>query len=153
MSADNKKEVVEKMVKALNNHVIEGQEQFWTEDSVWRGPAGAGIKESLRHFQEGWQRPFLKAFPDKRANDAVMIAEGDYVAAMGSVSGTHQSEFMGVEATGKEINLKYMDFWKVKGGKIVENWVLLDIIDIFRQLGIDLLDGKGWDERGKEISD
>jgi len=150
MCTEESKAVILRMVEALNDHVIEGQEEFWNKDAPWRGPAGAGLKENLKHFQEGWQRPFLNAFPDKRANDAVVIAEGDYVAAMGSVSGTHKGEFMGIEATGKEINLKYMDFWKVEDGKITENWVLLDIIDIFRQLGIDLLDGKGWDERGKQ---
>jgi predicted ester cyclase len=69
---------------------------------------------------------------------------------MGKVTGTHQGEFMGIEGTGKKINLKYMDFWKVEDGKITENWVLLDIIGLFRQLGIDLLDGKGWDERGRQ---
>lgn len=58
---------------------------------------------------------------------------------------------MGSEGTGKTINLKYMDFWKVEDGKIVENWVLLDVVDFFRQIGIDLLDGKGWDDRGKGV--
>ncbi len=26
-------ELVERMVQALNNHVIEGQEEFWSEDT------------------------------------------------------------------------------------------------------------------------
>ena len=60
---------------------------------------------------------------------------------------------MGAEGTGKTINLKYMDFWKVEDGKIVENWVLLDVVDFFRQIGIDLLDGKGWDDRGREVGE
>ena len=76
----------------------------------------------------------------------MVIAEGDWVAAMGHVSATHQGEFMGAEGSGNEISLKYMDFWRVEDGKIAENYVLLDIIDFFRQIGIDLLDGKGWDE-------
>ncbi len=42
-----------------------------------------------------------------------------------------------------------VDFWRVKDGKIVENWVMIDIVNFFRQSGIDLLDGKGWDERGE----
>jgi hypothetical protein len=41
-----------------------------------------------------------------------------------------------------------MDIWKLKDGKIIDNWVMLDILDFFKQSGIDLLDGKGWDERG-----
>lgn len=144
------KNVIMRMVEALNEHVIEGQEQFWATTAPWNGPAGAGVKTNLKHFQEGWQRPFLRAFPNKRANDEVMIAEGEWVAAMGKVVATHEGEFMGAPGSGKEIQLKYMDFWRVENGKIAENYVLLDIIDFFRQLGVDLLDGKGWDERGKE---
>jgi len=147
---ENSKLVIQRMVAALNEHVIEGQEAFWKEGASWNGPAGAGVKENLKHFQEGWQRPFLEAFPDKRANDEVVISEGNWVAAMGFVSATHQGEFLGADATGKEIRLKYMDFWRVEDGKIAENYVLLDIIDFFRQIGIDLLDGRGCDDRGRE---
>lgn len=153
MSGTDSKQVILNMVKALNEHVIDGQEAYWAEGSSWNGPAGAGIKRSLKHFQEGWQRPFLKAFPDKRANDEVVIAEGDWVAAMGHVSATHGGEFMGAEGTGKAIKLKYMDFWRVENGKIAENYVLLDIIDFFRQIGVDLLDGNGWDHRGSEAAE
>lgn len=152
-NGEESKEVIRRMVAALNEHVIDGQEQFWKKGSSWNGPAGAGVKESLKHFQEGWQRPFLKAFPDKKANDQVVIAEGEWVAAMGYVSATHEGEFMGAGGSGKPINLKYMDFWRVEDGKIAENYVLLDVIDFFRQIGIDLLDGKGWDDRGREVLD
>ena len=151
MTGVDSKEVILRMVQALNDHVIEGQEKFWADDASWNGPAGAGVKENLKHFQEGWQRPFLKAFPDKRANDKVMVSEGDWVAAMGHVAATHGGEFLGAEASGKDIKLKYMDFWRIEDGKIAENYVLLDIIDFFRQIGIDLLDGKGWDDRGKDV--
>ena len=41
-----------------------------------------------------------------------------------------------------------MDIWKLKDGKIIDNWVMLDILDFFKQSGVDLLDGKGWDDRG-----
>jgi len=60
---------------------------------------------------------------------------------------------VGAGGTGKTINLKYMDFWKVKDGKIVENWVLLDVVDFFRQIGIDLRLCKGWDDRGIELTE
>lgn len=145
------REIVERMVDALNDHVIDGMDEFWSKDMVWRGPAGAGEKKSLREFQEGWQRPFLEAFPDKQAHDEFRIAEGNIVAASGYVSGTHVGEFMGIPGTGRKIKLRYMDFWRVEDGKLVENWVLLDIIGTMRQMGVDVLDGKGWDERGKEV--
>ncbi len=147
---DVPKAIVARMTQALNDHVIEGQEAYWSKDMVWRGPAGAGIKESLKEFQDGWQRPFLAAFPDKETYNEILIAEGNYVAASGYVTGTHRGEFMGIPPTGRKIKLRYMDFWRVEDDELVENWVLLDIIDVMRQMGVDLLDGKGWDHRGKD---
>ena len=145
--AEETKKVVREMLESLNRHVIEGQEEYWTDEAKWRGPAGAGTKNSLKEFQQGWQKPFLNAFPEKQGTWDIFIAEGEYAAATGVVTSKHTGEFMGKEGDGREISLRYMDFWQVKDGKIVDNWVLLDLIDFFRQYDIDLLDGKGWDNK------
>ena len=141
------KKAVLDMLESLNQHVIDGQEEFWTSDAKWHGPAGAGTKNSLREFQNGWQRPFLNAFPEKSGTWDIFIAEGKYAAATGIVTSKHVGEFMGKEGDGREIRLRYMDFWEVKDSKIVDNWVLLDLVDFFRQYDIDILNSKGWDER------
>ena len=31
-----------------------------------------------------------------------------------------------------------MDFWRREGDLLSENWVLIDLIDAFRQFGVDL---------------
>ena len=114
------------------------------------GTRRCGLKNSLKEFQNGWQRPFLNAFPDKGGKPDIFLAEGKYAAATGYVEATHVGEFMGLMGSpdnNKKIRLRYMDFWEVKDGKIVDNWVLLDIIDFFRQHGIDILNGKGWDDK------
>lgn len=147
MSTEESKRVIERMVDALNRHVISGQDEFWAPDAPWRGPAGAGTKPNLQAFQNGWQRHFLNAFPDKETHDEIRIAEGDYVASSGYVSATHRGEFMGLPGNNQRVTLRYMDFWRIENGKIAENWVLLDVIDFFRQHGIDLLNGNGWDGR------
>lgn len=146
---DNKKtplQVVTEMVEGLNRHVIDGQEQWWHKDAKWRGPAGAGLCDSVRDFQDNWQKPFLAAFPDKKATDFIRIADGDYVAAAGYQEATHSADFLGIPATGKKVRIRYMDFWRVEGGKIADNWVMLDFVDLLRQLGVDPLRGKGMDE-------
>lgn len=148
---DNKKtrsarETIEEMVDGLNNHVIDGQEEWWHADAPWRGPAGAGVKRGVKEFQDNWQRPFLRAFPDKKATDFIRIAEGKYVAAVGYQEATHSAEFLGIPATGKKVRIRYMDFWEVEDGKIKDNWVMLDFVDLLRQLGVDPLKGHGMDE-------
>lgn len=133
-------ELVEKMVEALNNHVIEGQEEFWSEDMIWRGPAGIGTLYGLKAFQDGQQRPFLYAFPDKKALDEVRFGCGQYAASTGVVEGTHLGEWLGIPPTGKAVKIRYMDIWRSEGDKLVENWVLIDLIDFMQQIGIDPLE-------------
>lgn len=139
MSEPTALNLVDRMVDALNEHVIDGQEEYWSRDMVWRGPAGIGTKSSLRQFQEEHQRPFLHAFPDKHAYDEVRFGVGEWAASTGYQKATHLGEWLGIPPSGKEVKVRYMDIWRAENGKLVENWVLIDIIDFCSQLGIDVL--------------
>lgn len=137
--AEENKALVARMYDdGLNNHVIEGMEAYWTEDMKWYGPAGIGTKSSLKAFQVEHQRPFLAAFSDKWADDEIRIAEGDYVAAHGYQYATHTGNYLGIPASGKRVKIRYMDFWRAENGKLVENWVLIDLLDFIGQLGYDV---------------
>ncbi len=59
---------------------------------------------------------------------------------------------MGVEPTGKRINIRYMDFWKVEDGKITDIWVMVDFPHVLEQLGVDVFNGEGWEafDRGEK---
>ena len=43
--------------------------------------------------------------------------------------------FPTIEPTGKPFSLREFVFWKVKGGKIIERKVMVDMLDLIRQLG------------------
>lgn len=136
------KDLVDHMINGLNDHVIEGMEAFWSDDMHWYGPAGIGTKPSLKAFQEEHQKPFLHAFPDKKATDEIRIAEGDFVAAKGFQQVTHNGDYLGIPATGKSMQIKYMDFWRAEerpeGLKLVDNWVIIDLLDFLEQAGYDV---------------
>ena len=70
---------------------------------------------------------------------------GEWAAAFGRQEATHSGEFLGIKATGKRIEIRYMDFWKVVDGKIVDNWVNVDFAHVAAQLGMDLFNGEGWE--------
>ena len=127
--------LVARMVDALNEHVIEGQEEFWKEDMIWRGPAGIGTKDSLKRFQDEHQRPFLHAFSDKFAVEEVHFAQGEYAASTGYQGATHTGDWLGIPASGKKVKIRYMDIWRVEGDKLAENWVMIDILDFLEQVG------------------
>jgi hypothetical protein len=70
------------------------------------------------------------------------IGEGEYVCETGwpnmrlSVTG---DGWMGIAPTGQEILLRSLDFWRLEEGLIRENWVLVDLLDAYQQLGVDVL--------------
>jgi predicted ester cyclase len=138
--------LVEGMVDGLNDHVIDGIGSFFASNFRWMGNAGCGTKNGLKEFQDNWQRPFQAAFSDKVCVDEARLAEGEWMAAFGRQEATHSGEFMGIAATGKRVEIRYMDFWKVKDGKIVDNWVMVDFPHVMRQLGVDPFNGHGWEE-------
>ena len=138
--------VVETMVDGLNDHEIEGMESFFNKNFRWMGNAGCGTKNGLKEFQENWQRPFQAAFSNKVCIDEARLAEGEWMAAFGRQEAVHSGEFMGIAPTGKKVEIRYMDFWKVKDGKIVDNWVMVDFPHVMRQLGVDPFNGHGWEK-------
>jgi steroid delta-isomerase-like uncharacterized protein len=136
---------IEAMIDGLNDLVYEEFGRFFAADFRWMGNAGCGTKHGLEEFKENWVLPFRAAFTDKTCIDEARLAEGEWMAAFGHISATHSGAFMGVPATGKRVDIRYMDFWKVKDGKIVDNWVMVDFPHVLRQLGIDIFRGHGWE--------
>jgi len=144
--------VIENMVDGLNDHRIDDIGQFFAESFRWMGNTGCGTKIGLEKFQDNWQRPFQSAFSDKVCVDEARLYMGEWAAAFGRQEATHSGEFMGVAATGKKIEIRYMDFWKVEDKRITDNWVMVDFPHVLAQLGIDVFNGEGWEafDRGEK---
>ncbi|MBD1557760.1 ester cyclase [Vibrio sp. S9_S30] len=143
--------VIESMVDGLNDHRIDDIGQFFSQQFRWLGNQGCGRKNGLQEFQDNWQRPFQAAFSDKSCTDEARLYMGEWAAAFGRQEATHSGEFMGVAPTGKKVEIRYMDFWKVQDGKIVDNWVMVDFPHVLAQLGVDVFNGEGWEayDRGE----
>jgi predicted ester cyclase len=56
------------------------------------------------------------------------------------VKATHTGDYLGHPATGKQLEINGLDYWKREGEVYVENWVFVDMIHLFRQLGVDLFE-------------
>ena len=143
--------VIEGMVDGLNDHRIADIGEFFAQSFRWMGNYGCGTKANLKAFQDHWQKPFQAAFSDKVCIDEARLYMGEWAAAFGRQEAIHSGPFMGVEATGKKVEIRYMDFWKVVDGKIEDNWVMVDFPHVLAQLGIDVFDGEGWEayDRGE----
>jgi len=142
---DETRMVIEQMVDGLNDHRIEDIGEYFADGFRWMGNYGCGIKNGLREFQENWQKPFQAAFSEKVCIDEARLFMGEWGAAFGRQEALHSGEFMGVKPTGKKVEIRYMDFWKVENKKIVDNWVMVDFPSVLKQLGVDIFKGEGWE--------
>ena len=120
----------------------QGLERFWHPHMVWHGPVGIGSAYGLEEFKKNAQGPIVHAFPDRKGvGHQARIAEGKYAASTGwpSLGGTHMNQYMDWPPTKKRIGWNIMDFWKRDGDKLLENWVLIDLIGAALESDVDLL--------------
>ena len=135
------------------NPKIMSLEKHWHPRFNWYGPAGIGASRGISGFRNWHQIPFLKAMPDRTVDDKSdlhsewkadthWIAEGLYVCETGWPNMQMRLNFdgwMGIAPVNKEIFLRSLDFWKLgEDGLIRENWVLVDLLDMYDQIGIDV---------------
>ena len=141
-------DLVERMIAGLMRYdgrslASMGMRNFWTHDFRWYGPAPIGTFAGHEDYERGHQRPFLTAFPDRvGGNHKCRIGEGLYVASTGwpSVRATHSGDgWLGLTATGRPVGMRVMDFWRREGDRLAENWVMIDLLDVLRQLGVEVL--------------
>lgn len=146
------KAIVIDMLIHLSRHPREGgpeimqSDRFWHPKMNWYGPAGIGTARGITGFRHWHQIPFLNALPNRQGGTKGSLpchffAAGDYVAVTGwpnmkmSMTG---DGWLGLPPTGQDITMRSLDFWRVENGLIRENWVLVDLLDVYRQLGIDV---------------
>lgn len=89
-----------------------------------------GIEGAKRAF-----RAFASAFPDMQIVDEDMIAEGDKVVHRLRYRATHTGPFLGMQPTGKQVNVSGVDIYRFENGKIVEKWTERDRLSMIQQLG------------------
>ena len=59
--------------------------------------------------------------------------------------------WMGIAPVGREVLLRSLDFWRVQDALIRENWVLVDLLDLYQQVGVDVLARMGEFNKARNI--
>jgi predicted ester cyclase len=94
------------------------------------GGVGPGIDSVKRYYSAFWD-----AFPDARVAADDIIEAHDKVVVRFSLTGTHRGTILGLDGTGKAIQLTGMTILRFEGQRCVERWSVTDSLALAAQLG------------------
>lgn len=139
------------LAKLRNRH-----SPHWHRDMNWYGPAGIGSSRGQRGFLDFHGALFIQAFPDRsgiaRAPDGdearpggyMSVGDGRFAVTTGwpLMRGTHTGgQWLGVPPTGREVTMRVADWYRADAdGKLIDNWVMIDLLHVLDQFGLDVLD-------------
>ncbi len=141
---------LERYVRSRDGGDMSKMEQwhYWHQDMKWYGPSGIGACMDLEEFADFHQRPWLHGFGDRNLSHngggrtMGFVGEGKYACGgiWDTVFSHNHGDYAGIPATGKLMTIRDFDWWKREEELLIENWIPIDMIDICRQMGVDLFD-------------
>ena len=143
------------MLTDMGRHPTEPEQvmrldHWWHPKFSWYGPAGIGTGRGVDGFRNWHQIPFLAAMPDRRVDFSSVshfFGDNDYVGVTawpGMAMTVTGDGWLGIAPSGREITMRSLDFWRLETDpatgqrSIRENWVLVDLLHAWDQLGVDV---------------
>ena len=90
-----------------------------------RGPA------SVKAHVTAW----LSGFPDLKFTVEQMFADEYRIISQLAMYGTQTGLWMVIPPTGKRVNIRMITIHRIRAGKIIEDWVLVESLGLLQQLG------------------
>ena len=106
-------------------------DRFVAEDYVNHNDFVADGREANRQF---WSA-FFTGLPDVRVTMEDLIVSGDRVVGRFTYRGTHTGDLLGIPASGKPVEMRSIDIWRVANGMFAEHWDELNLMQMFQQVG------------------
>lgn len=115
---------------------IEGAAELFDSDCTHVMPAGEHNADQWKDFTAAFRR----ALTDGHVDAQNVVEVDDTVAVEASFKGTFEQPLAmsrgEIAPTGKPIDVRFADFFRVSDGKIVEHRVYWDQADLLTQLGV-----------------
>lgn len=117
---------------------------YMASDYVWHGVYPFEELHGVDAVVNDFWAPLLYSWAYVRRRQDIFIAGesvvgGTWVTSMGHLVGMFERDWLGIPATGKMAWLRYCEFHRLEGGRVIETYFHADLISIMVQAGVDPL--------------
>jgi predicted ester cyclase len=125
--------------------------EFMAVNSRWHGPDPILDLHGPEAFVTDYWQPLRESFPNLKRQTHIFMGgkssgrvdgAGDgrmWVGGTGYFNGVFENDYLGIPATGEKVSIRWGEFCRVEDQKIVETFLILDLVDLMQQAGIDVL--------------
>jgi steroid delta-isomerase-like uncharacterized protein len=137
MSAEENKQLIRRYIEAIDANDSDDWsvlDEFIAEDFVAHNPPIPGVSLDRAGMKQAAEM-FRVATPGDH-EIKLQVAEGDLVVSQVVGRGVHAGELLGIPASNKQIESEGIAIHRVRDGKIVEYWSVVDVARILQQIGV-----------------
>jgi steroid delta-isomerase-like uncharacterized protein len=131
--AANKRLVLSFIRDVLNEHRGDHAARYLTKDMQWHGGTVGTV--TGRENVAGLLSTVVTSLPDLRADVQDIFGQGDEVVVRLVVTGTQKGALLGIPATGRPVRWDAVDVYRLKHGKISQEWAAEDLTAVLADTG------------------
>ena len=128
--------------KSLNN-IHDTLKSSTVEKNSWHVSHPINKLTSIEALIDQFWTPFLQSFPDlERQNDIFLAGTFNnktWVASSGHYLGTFSKDWLGIPKTDQLTYIRFGEFSECVDGRVADTYMLLDIVGVARQAGVNLI--------------
>ena len=123
------------LIETWNAHDARRVAELFSDDYVGEDVAVAGQFRGPRDVRR-YVAYNLLGFPDLHFELHETLAQGDKVAVIWTVTGTHQGRVMNIPPTGQRVEAKGVSILTMRAGKICHSLRVWDVAGMLRHIGL-----------------
>ena len=126
----------------MADDVVKVMSRHMSSDYSFRGVHPFNELEDIDAVAETVWKPLFGAFTQMQRRQDIFMAgpneiDGDeWVISMGNFMGLFDDDWLGIPSSGKIAFVPYVDFHRIRDGKICESAFFCDILRLMRQVGL-----------------
>jgi len=137
MSVEENKDLIRRYVQAIDDNQSSDWsvlDEYIAEDFVAHTPPLPGVsldREGMKQAAE-----MFRVGTPGRHEIVMQVAEDDLVVSHVLGQGVHSGELFGIPATNNHVETEGIAIHRVRDGKIVEYWAVVDGVRVLQQMGV-----------------